>query len=130
MLRKLETYKLLVLSETASLARILDPRFENNLLVDDEILRRHVSLRKERDDFVDNRCASSMGTDTVGELEEVNLIEECLAIESRQGVVSYDDIHLFLQLTSISDRHVDVLQWWRDNNYLCLEMLLARRDML
>lgn len=104
---KLDKYSSLVCRELPILARILDPRFGNDIIDDSILLRRYVSISEPP-----TNNNSSRNTEQISESN--SFIKSLLDEDSLQGIYE-DEITMFLRNTSIGDRRADPLQWWKTN---------------
>lgn len=106
MLAKLEQYDSLICCELAQLARILDPRFPNDLLADYETLSKFVTLPVPQ---------AALSTDVENEYCARNLFEQLLSSNGNPDSEHDNELHRFLRATSNGDGAIDLLSWWKLN---------------
>jgi len=122
MMTRLEDYKELICSETANLARILDPRFSNDILNDYGVLRRNVNLVC---DVVDE---ASQKKNREG--EKGGVLAKLLSEDQQPLSSPYDEISRYIQSTTIGDMSIDPLLWWKTNESRFPSIAIVARDIL
>jgi len=119
---KLEKYESLVCSDIACLARILDPRFPNDILLDSDILRRYVPISTGSSNSSGIQAGGSISKSFYDQLWDDE--DFCLA------GTSSDEIHRFLQVTNAGDRSIDPLTWWGNNQGRFPSIATVARNVL
>lgn len=120
MLRKDKEYENLMCSDLSNFALILDPKFANDYLNDDQWLRPIVQLPEN----AERQVALTQ------EVGEQSIFTQLLdSANSRDGGSLYE-INFFLRATSFADPLTDPLQWWKSNSARFPTISKVARDVL
>lgn len=111
MLRKLDTYERLVCSDLARLAKILDPRFPNDIVRDIDLLRPYIPIPVE-DLSAERGLQNENETDKSG---GVKLLDKILQDDSLGFQCNTDEVTRFIRATVNANRTICPLQWWKGN---------------
>ena len=107
--RETKTVRNAYFFEFVQVDRELDPRVSNNLLVDYDILCKHVVLTEEYNE------AERKANTKAHESKPVSLFDLLLRDYSRDGKATENILHRFLRTTLYGDRSIDQLLLWKTN---------------
>ena len=108
MKNKLDKYYSMICRDLPNLARILDPRFSNDIIEDGILLRKYITLKS--DEEIREAAAGKDKEKKGNNSFIISLLDE----DSLQGIYE-DEITLFLRNTAVGDRRADPLDWWKIN---------------
>lgn len=116
-LKKLFEYLLEMAMDQTTFARILDPRFPNDILHDSDILRRYVVLSLNEVEAVEHRLEKRMQTP----------LEQLLDERSMDGPLEHEVVG-FPCTTENWDSSFEPVEWWQ-NKETCFPQIAAATKM-